>query len=128
MAASTNAGIGVMLNWSNTNETCSTGIVTSDKTIPTMMAQYLPIHVSATHPITGSSKQPALSTKSKANPISCVNIILTATIKQVVAEYSNPLMTNSSRVPREKVKYTQHLLVVHETLLVVAIDKVEISG
>ena len=45
----------------------------------------------------------------------------------MVAEYSNPLMTNSNRVPREKAKHMQHLLVVHVALLVVAIDKVEIS-
>ena len=39
------------------------------------------------------------------------------------AEYSNPVMTNSNKVPREKVKHTLHLLVVCVALLVVAIEK-----
>ena len=42
-----------------------------------------------------------------------------------MAEYSSPLMTSSNRVPREKVKHTQHLLVAHVAFLVVAIDKVQ---
>ena len=75
------------------------------------------MHVSATQPVTGSSKKTSIKHEIKSKPENLCE----------VAEYSNPVMTSSNRVPQEKVKHVhmQHLLVVCVALLVVAINSIK---